>query len=164
MKFGNREKVDRTPVERPLHWKRPLTLQEEVKRFVRIEASRAAEAAGMETWEESQDFSMDDDDEPLSQYEVLDMQEEKLYDVHKALVQAEEEKQTVEHYRSRYGKGQSGQQDRRDSRRSDGDDDAGRGEVVRSRSRRSGRAVEEGDSKGEGARSGRVTKGDVDAD
>lgn len=62
------------PIEIPLDFKRPLTLQEEIRRMIAVEASRAAEDAGLESFEEADDFNVEDEDEPFSSpYEVLEM-------------------------------------------------------------------------------------------
>lgn len=151
--FGGKKVPDNTPVEVPLQFKRPPSIQEEIQRFIRVETSRAAELAGFETWEESQDFGVVDDD-PLTPYEALDMEEEELYDVHKAAVKSAAEAKMMEAYKRRYGHGEarSGQENGRDSagRKGSGsvargkdDSDAGVGGV--------GSAVETGDSKGAGA-------------
>lgn len=70
-----REIMDTTPVEVPLEFQRPLTMQEEIRRMVRQELSRAAEASGFETFEESDDFDVEDDDDLLfmSPYEIKEM-------------------------------------------------------------------------------------------
>lgn len=70
-----REIMDQTPLEVPLNFRPPLTLAEEIRRMVRRELSQAAEASGMESFEESDDFEIDDDDdlEFVSPYEILEM-------------------------------------------------------------------------------------------
>jgi len=65
-----REIPDPTPAAIPFQFSRPLSLQEEIKRFVRIEASRAAADAGAESFEEADDFEVDEDPDPLSPYEL----------------------------------------------------------------------------------------------
>lgn len=70
------EVPDPTPVEVPLHLRRPASIQDDIKRMVREELSRAAADAGEETFEEADDFSVDDDPDPFSQYELSAMQEE----------------------------------------------------------------------------------------
>lgn len=55
-----REIPDQTPIEIPTHLRRPLTLQEEIKRFIRIEASLAAQNDGLESFEEADDFEIDE--------------------------------------------------------------------------------------------------------
>lgn len=67
--FG-REIPDPTPMEVPHDWKRPLSLHEEIRRFVRSELSRQAEAQGEESFEEADDFDVDEDPDPLSPYEI----------------------------------------------------------------------------------------------
>ena len=67
--FG-REIPDKRPIAVPAGWDRPLSLQDQIKRFIRSEASRAAAAAGEETFEEADDFDVDEDPDPLSVYEL----------------------------------------------------------------------------------------------
>lgn len=67
-----REIPDPRPVEVPLNMKRPLTIQEEIQRFIRVEASLAAQAAEQETFEEADDFDVGDDPEITSPYELDD--------------------------------------------------------------------------------------------
>lgn len=73
MKFNERghEILDPTPVEMPMQWKRPPTLQEQIKAFVRRELSEQAAAAGAETFEEADDFDIEDDPlDPQSEWEM----------------------------------------------------------------------------------------------
>lgn len=68
---------DPTPLEVPLNLRRPLSIQDEIRRFVRIELSRKAEELGTESFEESDDFDIDDDEGDFaSPYELTEMQEE----------------------------------------------------------------------------------------
>lgn len=55
---------------------RPPTLKEQIQRVLRNELSRQVQAQGYETFEESQDFDIEDDAEPLSGYEISEMVEE----------------------------------------------------------------------------------------
>lgn len=71
-----REVPDPRPVEWPANLKRPLTLQEEIQRFVRVEMSQRAAEHGMESFEEADDFDVGDEDEWQSPYEMTEMQEE----------------------------------------------------------------------------------------
>lgn len=72
---GRREELDATPVEWPLHLKRPPTLAEEIQRLVKMEVSRVAEEAGLESFEEADDFDLDDEDGvPTSPHELNDLQ------------------------------------------------------------------------------------------
>lgn len=70
------EELDPTPVSVPLGYQQPLTLQEEMRRFIREEISRAAASGGAGTFEEEDDFDIEDEELPLSQYEMDVMQEE----------------------------------------------------------------------------------------
>lgn len=76
-----REVPDPTPVEMPLGWSRPKPLQDLIKDMIRVEMSRQAVAAGFESFEEADDFEVDDSDgdDMLSQYELTPMQEEFRY-------------------------------------------------------------------------------------
>lgn len=71
------EDLDRTPIEIPVAPKE-LRYEDEMRRIVRDELSRHAEASHRETFEESDDFEIEDDD-PLSPYETTEMQEDAEY-------------------------------------------------------------------------------------
>lgn len=73
-----REVSDSTPVEVPLNFKRPETIQEQIKRMVRQELSQVAAAAGAETFQEADDFDVEEEDDPVSRYEMTPMQEEAI--------------------------------------------------------------------------------------
>lgn len=65
-----REVLDPTPMEPPLGWKRQPSLAEQIRDMVRSEQLRAAaEAQGMETFEEADDFEVDDDYDPSTPFE-----------------------------------------------------------------------------------------------
>lgn len=68
-----RQVPDPRPVEVPVGLKRPLTLQEEIKRFVRSELSTRAAAEGVETFEEADDFELDEDPDLVhpTEYEMV---------------------------------------------------------------------------------------------
>lgn len=66
-----REIGDPKPVAIPVGFKRPETLAEQVQRLVRTSISRQAEAEGKETFEESEDFDVGDDDDPRTPYETF---------------------------------------------------------------------------------------------
>lgn len=72
-----REVPDPRPVEWPLGLKAPLSIQDEIKRYVRAELSQAAGGAGFETFEEADDFDVDDEELLTSPYELQEMQEER---------------------------------------------------------------------------------------
>lgn len=79
MKFDERgrELPDDTPLEVPLNWKRPPSLREMIQQHIRTEMSAQADQDGLETFEESDDFDVDEDPDPLSQYELTPMAEER---------------------------------------------------------------------------------------
>lgn len=72
------EKLDHTPVAVPVD-SGPPTLREQVRELVRHELSRAAAQGGWETFEESDDFDIpDDEDLPLTPYEMQEMADDVL--------------------------------------------------------------------------------------
>lgn len=64
------EVPDKTPLEIPVGFQRPPSLQEQIQRLVRVELSDRASSEGMETFEESEDFGEDDRDDPTSPHEL----------------------------------------------------------------------------------------------
>lgn len=73
---GNHEEIpDPTPVEMPIGYEHPESLESMIARLVHNE-SRRAKSQGQESFEESDDFDMDDDSEIISEYQMTDMQEE----------------------------------------------------------------------------------------
>lgn len=75
---GRHEFPDPTPVEMPLGFKRPPSLQEEIQRLIRVQMSQLAQEDGYESFEEADDFEVDEDPDPLSPYEVVEMQPEAI--------------------------------------------------------------------------------------
>lgn len=73
-----REIPDQTPVEMPIGYRRPLTMEERMQKYIREEMSRRAADDGMESFEEADDFDVEDEDEydPISGYEMSELQEE----------------------------------------------------------------------------------------
>lgn len=73
-----KEIPDQTPVELPLGYKAPETLEQLMARMIRnAEFNRIREAAGAETFEEADDFEVgDEENDGLSQYQLSQMQEE----------------------------------------------------------------------------------------
>lgn len=73
------EVLDPTPVAVPVRMKRNVNSVGDVRALIREELSEAAERNGEETFEESLDFEVnEDDDVALSRYEFLDMQQEEF--------------------------------------------------------------------------------------
>lgn len=62
---------DPKPVAIPAGFKRPETLAEQVQRLVRTSISRQAAEQGFETFEESEDFDVDDEFDPSTPYETF---------------------------------------------------------------------------------------------
>jgi len=67
-----KEIVDGTPLQPPLGYKKQESLHEQIRRMVVSEQLRlAAEQAGMETFEEADDFDVGDDLDPTSPFEEV---------------------------------------------------------------------------------------------
>lgn len=65
-----REILDPTPMAPPIGYTRQVPLHLQIREMVRSEALRqAAEAEGMETFEEADDFEVDDDFDPRTPFE-----------------------------------------------------------------------------------------------
>lgn len=74
------EQPDPMPVEMPIGFKKPLSIQEQIARALRSEKIRQAqEARGEETFDDSMDFDTGDEEGlPVTPHEIRDMQEEQL--------------------------------------------------------------------------------------
>lgn len=59
------------PVDVPLGYRRPPTLDQQIQRLVRDAVSRQAAQDGFETFEEADDFDVGDDYDPTSPYEMV---------------------------------------------------------------------------------------------
>lgn len=85
IKINSSEKPDPTPVEIPLGMDKPLTIRDEMRRFIREEISnKAMYEKGAESFEESNDLEVDDDSEidfGPTQYEMVDDNEFEDYTV-----------------------------------------------------------------------------------
>jgi len=67
-----REKPDPVPLSPPLGYKKQPSLAEQIRAMVRSEKLRQeVEEAGMETWDEADDFDIGDDYDPRSPYEEV---------------------------------------------------------------------------------------------
>lgn len=70
-KIPGLEYPDPTPLALPVRWKRPVPLSETIRKMVESEnLRRAVESAGAETFDESNDFDVEDDVELKTVYEV----------------------------------------------------------------------------------------------
>lgn len=71
-----KEEVDDTPVAMPLRFRNmgPLERRDEIRMLIREALSEAANVGGMETFEEADDFNIDDDEpEMVSPYEMIEL-------------------------------------------------------------------------------------------
>lgn len=76
-----KELLNPVPLNENIHLERPPSLKEQIQRVIREGISPLAEEHGEESFEEFNDFDIDDGfevDEPLSGYEVQELQEEFL--------------------------------------------------------------------------------------
>lgn len=69
------EVPDPKPMAVPIHFKRPPSLAEQIKKLVRNELSQQASNNGLESFEEGDDFAIGDDFDPLSPWELSADQE-----------------------------------------------------------------------------------------
>lgn len=69
---NGQEVPNRTPVPLPPGYSSVLNRFDDIKAFIRSEVSRIAADEGAETFEEADDFDVDEDPDPLSQYELQD--------------------------------------------------------------------------------------------
>lgn len=68
---NGKEVADQTPVSVPAGWSRPVPLQVQIQQMIRREVSRAAASEELETFEEADDFEVEDEEpDPLSPYEI----------------------------------------------------------------------------------------------
>ncbi len=75
LRINHQEVPDKTPIEIGIH-ERPDPLAEQIQMIVQAEMSKLAVATGRESFEEANDFEIDDEDDPHSQYELTVLQEE----------------------------------------------------------------------------------------
>lgn len=66
---NRKEFLDPTPMALPVGYRRPPTLQDQVRALVRGALSEQAANRGQETFEEADDFDVGDDYDPRSPYE-----------------------------------------------------------------------------------------------
>lgn len=72
------EVLDPTPMALPLGAEKPMSLKEEMLRFIGEQFSRMADTQGEETFNEADDFEMPDSDDWHSPYEMQEMNDEVL--------------------------------------------------------------------------------------
>lgn len=63
---------DKTPVEVPLGCGHAESLDEKIQRLTRTHVSQHFASQGAETFEEANDFDIDEDPDPISQYELME--------------------------------------------------------------------------------------------
>lgn len=68
------ERVDDTPVELPTRLRLPQSRTDQMRAFIRHELSLQAQDQGHESFEEADDFEIDEEDAPLSKYELMDLE------------------------------------------------------------------------------------------
>lgn len=75
-----REIPDPVPIAVPAGLKRPESLTEQIRRLIRVDMSQQAQDNGEESFEEANDFDIDDEDPEatFSKYEISDMAPEVL--------------------------------------------------------------------------------------
>lgn len=73
-----REIPDPTPVAMPIHFQRPESLTDMMRRMIRTHLSEAAESGGSESFEEANDFEIEDEEPEvnLTRYEDMGSSEE----------------------------------------------------------------------------------------
>lgn len=73
---NGKELLNPEQVEVPVEMTIPEPLQERIKRILQTELSAQAAAQDMETFDEANDFDIDEDPDPVSHYELTEMVEE----------------------------------------------------------------------------------------
>ena len=64
------ENLDSTPLEMPMKFHRPPSLQEQLRAYTRATLNKQAALQGKETFEEANDFDVGEDLLPVSQHEI----------------------------------------------------------------------------------------------
>lgn len=68
---SSKEHLDPTPIAPPVGYRKSPSLREQIREMVRSERlAQELAASGYETFEEADDFDVDDDEDPNSPYEV----------------------------------------------------------------------------------------------
>lgn len=157
--FRGREVLDTTPVEVPLKLRRPLNLHEQIRDVVQSEDwKRRMNEQERETYEEANDFDVDDDvDFPLAPAEKLAMEAEELDNIAALKKERDQEREMMKQFdkffkRGNHGKASDRQEYRRDRRRPGEDVQPGGIEFVEERPRGSRRDDSEGNPRRAGPR------------
>lgn len=134
---------DPTPIEVPLKMQRPPDIHELIARAVRGERVRQRlEQEGFESWEEANDFGEDDEEGPVSKYELTEMQDE-FYDSDRRKLAAS--RRSNGRSKDEAGAGHAGRVGKADSADSESESDsAGAGEKAAGRVAASGGASARG--------------------
>ena len=86
--YNRSEVSDPKPVEIPVGYQKPESLVDQMRRMIKTEMSAAAEEVGYGSFEEEDDFELDE--EILTNYEMSDMQETEEYEQELDPIPAEE--------------------------------------------------------------------------
>lgn len=117
-----KEVGDPTPLAPPAHLRRSMTMAEQIQQMVRREISLRAEDAGFESFEEAEDFEVDDDPpDPHTPYEAV-------FDPPPPVVENEDGKRPVDKGRTKpaeRGSGKSGKVGKNDAGSVENADDEG---------------------------------------
>lgn len=87
MDEDGKEHPDQTPLSIPIGFKKPDRLKETIQRLVRTELSKQAMDNEMETFEEANDFDVQDPfdvDEPATQYTLMEEEDERFVELARA--------------------------------------------------------------------------------
>ncbi len=72
--YARSESLDITPVELPIGYREPETLADQMRRFIKTEVSNQAQKDNLGSFAEEDDFDLDEN-EPITPYELTDMEE-----------------------------------------------------------------------------------------
>jgi len=66
-----REHLDPTPLAPPIGWSKPRHIVDDIREMVRSELSRRAQSQGLESFDEAEDFDIDEEYDPTSPWEQM---------------------------------------------------------------------------------------------
>lgn len=104
------EVLDDTPVALPVRFKRPQTILDQMRGVIE-EFNRRADEHHVETFEEANDFDVDDDIFPSSQFEITAAQEEEYHgerEAHYREIRDRDRKERTERLKGKTDKGDQG--------------------------------------------------------